>query len=97
MLDAPMVIDYAETQLPAPLRISTWQEWQEQNMTGMKPTKDYVLDRIQVPSVGGAMPPPQLGGFGCNVGGGEPMPEADRQTLIYWIMADTPDGANWMP
>lgn len=96
MLDVTTVTDYPEA---LSLKISTWQEWQAENPTALKPTKEYVLDRIGPMPTGGAMPPPMFEGFvgGCNVGGGETMPPADRQTLIDWIMADTPDGANWMP
>ena len=97
MLDpSVMVTDYVYPENMA-VKLATLQDWQEVNPTAMKPTREYVLDRISVPPVGAAMPPPQLGGYGCNVGDGEPMAPADRQKLIDWIMAGTPDGATWVP
>jgi hypothetical protein len=97
MLDpSVMVADYNYPEEVA-VKLSTWQEWQAEHAPMMKPTRDYVLERISVPSVGAAMPPPQVMGYGCNLGGGEAMADADRQTLIDWIMAGTPDGASWMP
>jgi hypothetical protein len=35
----------------------------------------------------------------CDIGdgSGEAMPPGERATLLEWIQADGPDGANWPP
>jgi hypothetical protein len=74
--------------------LATWSGWQEEhpspNVAGI--VKDIVRQRLD-PTSPQIMPPP----VHCNLGGGETMPLADRQTLIDWIEAGTPDGATWMP
>jgi hypothetical protein len=91
MLDVgPPVTDYPES---LPLRIETWAQWQSNGTATMMPVIDVALQRLD-PTFALTMPPPPPQ---CNVGGGEPMPAADRQTLIDWLMEGAPDGANWMP
>jgi len=88
MLAVTTVADYTGA-----VDLATWAGWQAQHPALPRTVLDVVEERLD-PTFVLPMPPlpPQ-----CNVGGGEPMPPADRQILIDWIAAGAPDGASWMP
>lgn len=72
-----------------PFKITTIAEWRAEYMAGVT-NIDKAKDRV-VSTALSPMPQPAY----CDVGGGEPMPPADRQTLLDWLDAGAPDGANW--
>jgi hypothetical protein len=77
-------------------RLSTLDEWLGPNYVGSVNTtigvsKAYVMND----GVGGM--PPVLGQCDIGDGSGKGMPPDERATLLAWINAGGPDGANWPP
>ncbi len=72
-----------------PFKMTTHAEWHAEYAPGVT-NIDKGKERV---AVGAPLPMPQP--IYCDAGGGEPMPAADRTTLLEWLDADAPDGANW--
>lgn len=78
--------DYPST---GPFDMSTWAGFQAIRPSDRMPYHAIAHDYVE----SGFMP---LSTY-CNLGGGENITAADRETLLEWLATGAPDGATWMP
>ncbi len=78
--------DYPST---GPFDMSTWAGFQAIRPSDRMPYHAIAHDYVE----SGFMP---LSTY-CNLGGGENIAAADRDTLLAWLAMGAPDGATWIP
>ncbi|MBC8071793.1 MAG: hypothetical protein IAG13_25935, partial [Deltaproteobacteria bacterium] len=76
--------------------MATLEDWQGPNYAG-SPTTVIAVSEAYIANDGPGGMPPVFGQCDIGDGSGKGMPVDERATLLAWIQADGPDGANWPP